>query len=479
MSAFYLPPPPAFWGITAPGLYVPNGWGSNFKAKARSGALTTVVNFSASIWNGFYSSNWQRTVAAAPTGVEGLVMDGLQRLYGDGGSGFISVVSTTGVTAGSASTITPTGAGGAVGGWDTFASGMNSFALFPHAALNGATLVDTNVRGTTIDIYWLKVGVGHNFAYNIDGAGAVTVNGVATDGNSGVTTIAGLSDTTHNLVISAPAGQPFIMGWRGRRASGIVPIRMGHVGRSTPDITTAGAPNVTTPGAGTTGGTSIQFFAPDLLILADMGINDIGSQVTPDTFAQALSQACEYAKAGNPACDIVIPMSHRGNVADGFARSVTDAVTAAASSTITSTQAAWSLNDVGAALSGFAGVPAGTTIVGLLPGGQPTQAEMSKNATAVGATGTISRSGPLYSRFVNAARSVAEDYGAALVDFWTIGRNSYAYWNGLQFFGDGTNDGLPGADPVHPSNLGHAFMASYFVPGPLGVPAALPGPLLV
>lgn len=57
------------------------------------------------------------------------------------------------------------------------------------------------------------------------------------------------------------------------------------------------------------------------------------------------------------------------------------------------------------------------------------------------------------------ARDLAEQYGAALVNFWTLGRNSWDYWNSLGYWSDDTTaSGLAGTGAAHPSNAGHQYM---------------------
>jgi lysophospholipase L1-like esterase len=65
---------------------------------------------------------------------------------------------------------------------------------------------------------------------------------------------------------------------------------------------------------------------------------------------------------------------------------------------------------------------------------------------------------PFYATLYSRQRTLAETYGAALIDFHRLGRNSYNYWNGLGYFSDGTS-GAAGSDPIHPSNDGHQFIA--------------------
>jgi lysophospholipase L1-like esterase len=400
VSAIYLPP------VAVPlfDVYIPPEWGSiGWTAASRQAGIRPVVvaDWVDSIYT-FFASRWAANQVAAATALEGLIMSYLQGRYGDGGSGFFSTFNVDGVTAGSASGVAASGAGGnGAGGWDKVAQGMNSNALFPHVAASGVTLTDPNVRGSAIDMLWIPgTAAGITFQYNIDGAGLVQVaNTVGAVTGIGKTTV-GVAAGTHQLVIVANGGQPFIMGWTGRNPTGILPVRLGHAGRTSNDLTTAGFGY---PAAQTTGltsipgavisGTQVQtqqaanlWPQPIDLLLIQLGINDVAISATaPQTFAANISQAIDIAKGANSACEVIITMAHRGNTADA--------------------------ND-------------------------------------------------LYSDYCGRARGIAETYAAAFFSYWagSFGRNNYGYMAGQQFWGDGTADGLPGADAVHPSNIGHAAM---------------------
>ena len=57
------------------------------------------------------------------------------------------------------------------------------------------------------------------------------------------------------------------------------------------------------------------------------------------------------------------------------------------------------------------------------------------------------------------ARNLAEMYGAAFVNFWPMGRNSWDYWHSLGYWSDGVSaSGLPGNDAAHPNDAGHQHM---------------------
>lgn len=374
---------PSDWGRTG-------GWSTSAPLAASSPIL--VADFGASIDEGYYSSSWATKTWKA------LTYAALQAAYGDGGSGFVSVHSTTGLGTGSASTITATGASGTgVGGWDAYTSGPNGYMLFAHAAANGATLVDTNVRGRFIDVIYLPTTTaGVTIGYAVSGGGpsgsiGTTVGSVMGigkftidrgSGNAGVCT----------LTLTATGGQPFIGGWLGRNATGIIPMRAGYAGRTTGAV--AGAPAVGLPTGQTTGYLSIYSLygvgVPSLFMYsADMLINDIAATTTALAVGQNIAQAFDWAKLSNTNCDIVAFAPHKGNTAD-------------------------------------------TTY--------------------------------LYQQYLRELRAVCEEYGAMLIDAWPIGYNVWSYWNGLGYWGDGTNDGLAGSNVVHPSDAGHQAMANILKP---------------
>lgn len=67
---------------------------------------------------------------------------------------------------------------------------------------------------------------------------------------------------------------------------------------------------------------------------------------------------------------------------------------------------------------------------------------------------------PVYQDYVARARGLAEAYGAALVDLWAVGRNSWNYWNSLGYWGASSGSGAAGTDNIHLSDAGQAFISS-------------------
>lgn len=70
----------------------------------------------------------------------------------------------------------------------------------------------------------------------------------------------------------------------------------------------------------------------------------------------------------------------------------------------------------------------------------------------------------VYQDYAIRARGLAEAFNAALVDVWTLGRNSWDYWNSLGYWGDANLVGQTGTDSVHLSDAGYAHMSSHISP---------------
>lgn len=89
-------------------------------------------------------------------------------------------------------------------------------------------------------------------------------------------------------------------------------------------------------------------------------------------------------------------------------------------------------------------------------GGKRGKVDLLILAPHLGSWGTSA----LYSSYVNGLRSLAESYGAALVNIWAQGMNSYSLWSDLGYWSDGTNSGIAGNDLVHPRTQGHSVIAA-------------------
>jgi lysophospholipase L1-like esterase len=66
--------------------------------------------------------------------------------------------------------------------------------------------------------------------------------------------------------------------------------------------------------------------------------------------------------------------------------------------------------------------------------------------------------------YTERVRGIAEAYGAAFVDIWPLGRNSWNYWQSLGFWGNSTTVGVAGTDTIHMSDAGHQYVANTLLP---------------
>lgn len=69
-----------------------------------------------------------------------------------------------------------------------------------------------------------------------------------------------------------------------------------------------------------------------------------------------------------------------------------------------------------------------------------------------------------YGNYMSRINDLANAYGAAVVNMWELGRNSWNYWNSLGYWGDGTAPGAAGTDAVHLSDAGHQAVADAITP---------------
>ncbi|MFJ6010220.1 SGNH/GDSL hydrolase family protein [Streptomyces halstedii] len=70
----------------------------------------------------------------------------------------------------------------------------------------------------------------------------------------------------------------------------------------------------------------------------------------------------------------------------------------------------------------------------------------------------------VYQDYAIRAEGLARAYGAAFIDLWTVGRNSWDYWNSLGYWGTLNPPGAAGTDTVHPSDVGHKAIADLITP---------------
>lgn len=70
----------------------------------------------------------------------------------------------------------------------------------------------------------------------------------------------------------------------------------------------------------------------------------------------------------------------------------------------------------------------------------------------------------LYGEYSQRIKGLADNYNAALVNMWTVGRNSWDYNNSIGYWGDPNTAGIAGTDTVHLSNFGHQTVANAITP---------------
>lgn len=375
-------------GPQVKGVYVPVGWGQHWRtARALAAAgtgLARIVAVGGSATQGFYSSN------PITKSWPGVVRTALQALYGDGGSGVQQTsLSSTLLASGDSAALAVWAAADAVvaqtGTWLQGGSKYGPGANYIYSELTGNTLT-FKARGTTVKIYTVVGGATRPaMLYSIDGAADVSVAQPSGTAAIQVTTITGLSDTTHTVVVkvgTATTGQYLsVCGVSGEKASGVIVHNLALAG-----ATSATLNGNTTAALNATWNGGVDF--PCDLAIYTAGPNDAAANTVADTWAANLAKwlkAVRDTGAATGNTDIIIALPHLGT------------------------------HDV----TNFK-----------------------------------------YQDYAIRARTLAEAYGAACIDWWTIGRNSWQYWNSLGYWGTNAGTGAAGTDAVHLSDAGFAAMAA-------------------
>ncbi|MFJ6566655.1 glycosyl hydrolase family 28-related protein [Streptomyces sp. NPDC091292] len=374
------------------GLYVPADWGRFWRAKrdaagAGSG-IARIVTLGGSATQGMYASN-PRTKSWP-----GVLATTLQGQYGDGGSGLQQTsLSSTILAAGDAAALAAWTTAGAVvtqtGTWTQGGSKYGPGANYIYSDVTGNTLT-FKARGTTVKIYTVTgSGTRPAMLYSIDGAADVSVAQPSGTAAIQVTTITGLSNTTHTVVLkvgTATTGQYLsVCGVTGENTTGVVVNNCALAG-----ATSATFGNNATTALNATWNGGVDY--PGDLVIYTAGPNDAASNTVGDTWAANVAKWLKAVKDTGTAlgdCDIIIALPHLGT------------------------------HDV----TNFK-----------------------------------------YQDYAIRARGLAEAYGCAFVDWWTIGRNSWQYWNSLGYWGTPAGTGASGTDGVHLSDVGFQAMADVLLP---------------
>lgn len=299
----------------ATGIFVPAGWGQFWKTKrsaAGSGKAVISAVGSSSV-QGLYCSN------LVTKSFMGLIREGLQAQYGDGGSGFFGVCRS----------LTWMGASTTSNAWNALSGNFASVTGSWNVGNNwgpGTTYLYTQtvgdtitflVRGTSIKVYTVSGAGRSNWSYTIDGGSSTPISDSGTGGTTiQVTTISGLSEGNHTIVLTkaGSAGTSFaISGVAGENNTGIIMNNYGVSGAQSPLFTDFSAAY----GAGRwSGGPD---YPADLAIYA-VGANDANSGTNADSWAANLRSYLQGVKDGatvggtnaTGTTDVLILMQHIG-----------------------------------------------------------------------------------------------------------------------------------------------------------------------
>ncbi|WP_333742707.1 SGNH/GDSL hydrolase family protein [Streptomyces ardesiacus] len=297
------------------GIYAPSGWGQFWRAKrdaaAAGSGLARIVTLGGSATQGFYASN-PRTKSWP-----GVLASSLQALYGDGGSGLQQTsLSSTILAAGDAAALAAWTTAGAIvtqtGTWTQGGSKYGPGANYIYSDVTGNTLT-FKARGTTVRIYTV-VGSGTRPAmlYSIDGAADVSVPQPSGTAAIQVTTVTGLSNTTHTVVLkvgTATTGQYLsVCGVSGENTSGVIVHNCALAGAKSD---TYGNNATTALNAVWNGGVDF----PGDLVIYTAGPNDAAANTTGDAWATNVTKWLKAVKDTGAAlgdCDIMIALPHLG-----------------------------------------------------------------------------------------------------------------------------------------------------------------------
>lgn len=481
-------------GSLPTGIWAPSDWGRSSLGGwniSRAAAATRQVNV---VWVGDSLSEGYESSNLLTKGYVQQIFAALQAKYGDGGSGFHSVIDTPSFTIspGLATIFTITGT------WTFGSYGMNDATLIGGAM--GSTLTDAFVRGTTIDIFYQNVSGTGGFTVTVDGVLRATVP-PPTIFAPGTLTISGLSAGNHTVVIMQNSSTGCqISGICGRNATGIVGWNFSRWGRSlgiggSGEIFQDGLIPQTTVSSGNSP-------LPVYYGLAG-NIGGVGSRQVADAVfngtttvrsATANWQAGEEGKA-LLATDLPVGTTIQAVV------SPTQVTATASASTSASAQAMVIVPPCGlvgtpgnqVCVDGWVGTPRANTpdlfICSL--GGNDTPLgtvpstvyilmhflfQMARRANPycdlmweLPLLGQHIDGQLIWPELSYTVRQMCEMYGAMFINLWPIARNVHAPWQAMGGWGDGGSDGAGGTMPgdlsdIHWSDAGHTYAASVITP---------------
>ncbi|WP_320784206.1 SGNH/GDSL hydrolase family protein [Streptomyces sp. CRN 30] len=378
-----------------PFVYVPPGWGKRWFA-ARDGAgsaLARIVTVGGSATAGFYASN-PRTKSWP-----GLLASKLQGMYGDGGSGFQSTAMSPAILSGSDATALAAWqvAGAVVGQTGTWVQGGSFFGPSGHylyTDVTGNTLT-FKARGTTVRIYTVVGGTTRpSMLYSIDGGADVTVAQPTGTNAIQVTTVTGLSNAEHTVVVkagTASTGQYLsVCGVSGEKTSGVLVHNLAVAGATSARYGTS----YLSTGLNATYNGGVDF--PADLCIWSAAPNDATANNTADVWSANVARWIRAIRDNSPATgdvDLLFAIPHFGR-------------------------------------------HEGTNFK--------------------------------YQDYMRAARGLCDVYGAAFINWWGLGLNSWENWNAKGYWGTSAGTGATGTDTVHLSDAGFQYMADTVLPILLG-----------
>lgn len=399
------------WGqLTQRGIIVPDGWGSYARAAAASAKAGTgkfVINCAGdSLTLGASASHIRNTSWA------GLLRSYVQTATADGGDGFAH--------ANTGSYPTANGGWSLNGAWTTtypsvdYGGGPAGMIVYcsPNAG-STPTATSPPLRGRYVTLYYGTFGTdesttGHqSVAWTIDGVAQTAINTQRTD-------------TT------------------GRK-----------VGSVTVDTGSAGPHTVVVSVVGSSSQKYLELFGA----AAENATGAIVNQ-----FGKAGGKSGSLARIGN-AQDFENPALWSGGASyPGDLHIYAMGVNCVNNATFTSAQQF--TRDVQAHLDYVMAGKSGQTDLMIV---MPHVGTWDSGPAAPGAGGSPPNDG--YAALVVAARGLADTYGAAFVNLWALGRNSWAWMNAQGYWGNtGLLTGVTGTDGVHLSNTGHAWWFNQLSP---------------
>lgn len=467
--------------VTPLGTYVPAAWGwgggpvdgnSGWKSKRASRSLTQIRFLGDSTTN-YYASSLSMDDGTGTSSAARLAQI-LQSRYGDGGSGIaLSNMSTLiqtsygiGSTAKTYYAGLPNAMWATTGTWTTY-SGAGALAGNGYTCLSSIVAGSTaskQVRGSTVKIF--DIGSLGGYSYSIDN-GALTGT-VAAGGSFNMRTQTLTPPATpgnlHTVKITtATTAEVRLVGVSGANASGVVVHNHGIYG-AVADVWngasySANIDYLVAPNYLASDGTD--------LVIFQFGINEStgtsthtvgttsGSATITDVSVDSSHYGCPISGTGIPANafigrPLIENTSFQMVSASGYPLTAT-ATGASVTITLGTPASATHLSQAFRRLMQF--LKDGT--------GQLGGVDVLIVMGHVGKFDNANLSAPslIYQDYCATMRGVAEQYGAAFLDLWTLGKNSWNYYNSLGLWGNAATPNVSGGDNVHLSDAGHLLKA--------------------